>query len=357
MSKRVSMQDIADRLQISKNAVSLALNGKPGVSEETRELVIGLARKLHYGKMAEPAGKSTESKNILVFIPEYIRSDSYFYNEIYWSVDYRASQRGYTAVMGTITDEMQENNEMPTVYGGLDFCGFLLVGVFRTEYVQFLMQQETPMLSLDHIYYGLDLKCVVTANIEGAYYITQKVIAHNHTEIGFIGSYNMTSSIFERWCGFQKALMEAGLPVKQEYVIGDSSPLSTLLSDPQELAVSLSHMEKLPTAFVCGGDRIAIAAIEALKQLGYKVPQDISVVGFDDIEIGKFSEPKLTTMHVRRKSLGRMAVDLLIQEKENHRVAGISSLIPTFVSRDSLIWYVGSGKNPEGREEEPSPEE
>ena len=350
MSKRVSMQDIADRLQISKNAVSLALNGKPGVSEETRELVVGLAKKLHYGKLSYKAGSNTESKNILVFIPEYIRSDSYFYNEIYWSIDYRASQRGYTAIMGTITEEMQKNKEMPAVYGGLDFCGFLLVGVFQTEYVQFLMEQKTSIFSVDHIYYGLDLKCVVTANIEGAYYITRKVIAHNHTKIGFIGSYNVTSSIFERWCGFQKAMMEAGIPVNQDYVIGDSSPLQTLLSDPEELYQILSNMKNLPTAFVCGGDRIAIAAMEALKQLGYKIPQDISVVGFDDIELGQFSEPKLTTMHVRRKTLGKMAVDLLIQEKENHRVAGISSLIPKFVGRDSLIWYVGSGKSKEESE-------
>lgn len=81
--KRISMQDIADRLQISKNAVSLALNDKPGVSQETREQVINLARQLNYNNMGHTPSSGSDSKNILVCIPNYIKDDAYFYNDIY----------------------------------------------------------------------------------------------------------------------------------------------------------------------------------------------------------------------------------------------------------------------------------
>jgi LacI family transcriptional regulator/LacI family purine nucleotide synthesis repressor len=335
-NKYTTMQDIADKLQLSKNAVSLALSGKPGVSDETRESVINMARHLDYKQKTNDRADSTGSKNILVCIPSYIQNDLFFYQDIYWSIDYRASQKGYNAVMSIITEDMQRSKQLPPICNEMDFVGYLLVGIFDEHYVRFLQQRSPSILSVDHIYYGVDVKSVVTANIEGSYIITKKVIECNHTEIGFVGSYSMTSSIFERWCGFQKALNDAGLPMKQEYIINDNSPLSVLLSDSTEMKQKLLALKSMPTAFVCGGDRIAIAVIDALKQIGYVVPRDISVVGFDDIELSSFIEPKLTTMHVNRKQMGLLAVDLLLKSNDSKTQIGTYSLKPDYICRHSL---------------------
>ena len=191
---------------------------------------------------------------------------------------------------------------------------------------------------MDHNYYGIAIPTVGTANMAGAYQITQKVIGYNHTEIGFIGSCNMTSSIYERWCGFQRALQEAGLFCRPEYNILDDSPLGILLSDASDILQKLQTFSRMPTAFVCGGDRIAIAAVQALKQLGYRVPQQVSVVGFDDIELASYVEPHLTTMHVKRREMGVQAVDLLLKLCAGKAVAGVSLLEPAYVCRDSLVW-------------------
>lgn len=335
--KRVSMQDIADRLQLSKNAVSLALNGKAGVSDETRSMVISLAQKLNYNNMGVESA-SAASKNILVFIPDYIRDDSFFYNGIYWAIEQRASQKGFNAVMAVITNDMQQKNVLPPVFNEMDFAGFLLVGVLNESYVKYLSQLPPALVSVDHNYYGVPVPAVGTANLMGAYQITQKVIGYNHTEIGFIGSSNMTSSIYERWCGFQRALQEAGLPCRPEYSIHDDSPLGILLSDPSDILEKLRKFPRMPTAFVCGGDRIAVATIHALKQLGYQVPQQVSVVGFDDIELASYVEPRLTTMHVKRKEMGMQAVDLLLKLCAGKAVAGVSLLEPEYICRDSLVW-------------------
>lgn len=341
---RISMQDIADRLQISKNAVSLALRGKPGVSDETRELVIALAKKLNYNSMGDAPAINAESRNLLVFIPSYIRNDSYFYNDIYWSIDNRASQKGYNAVLATVSDEIQKSKTLPPIANELDFAGFIVIGVLDEDYVRFLLRQQTSLLSVDHLYYGLEVKSIVTANIEGAYHITQKVIGYGHKKIGFVGPYGMTSSIYERWCGFQKAMQDADLAICPEHIINDHSPLSSLLSDPEEVLQRLSGIQNMPTAFVCGGDRIAIATIEALKTLGCKVPQQVSVVGFDDIEISKYVEPKLTTMRVRRKEMGRLAVDYLLQSREGKMSAEMYALKPDYIGRNSLFWAPKRGK-------------
>lgn len=333
-SKKTTMQDIADRLNISKNAVSLALNNKPGVSEETRQMVLSLATKLNYEFSRNSS--SLSSKNILVFIPEYIRDDSHFYNDIYWSVDYYSDRIGYIAIMTTITEEMQRNKSLPKIAEEISFIGILLVGVFDELYISFLENKCENILSIDHSYYDQPVPSVVTANLEGAYVLTKHVISCGHKKIGFIGSIHSTSSLYERWCGFNKALKDFNITTGKNYNIQKPSPLNVLLSDPEELKSAIEDLEELPTAFICGGDRIAIACIEALRMLSLKVPEDISVVGFDDIEMAKYIQPPLTTMHVRRKEMGHVAVKQIIKQSVEKLQPDRISLAPSLILRSSL---------------------
>lgn len=334
--KKVSMKDIAERLNISKNAVSLALNGKPGVSESTRDQVLDLARKLNY------AGFTTDDsayncRNILVFIPEYIKDDSFFYNDIYWSIDNYSKSHGYNSVMATISSQMQENMSLPSILTQLNIAGFVLVGIFNENYVKFILKQNIKTISVDHYYSNLNMDCIVTANLEGAYTLTKKVIEMGHTKIGFVGSINVTSSIFERWCGYQKALIYSDIKINYEYSITKTSPLGILLHDPDELYDELKRLNELPTAFVCGGDRIAIALLEALKKLGISVPEDISIVGFDDIALSSFVSPKLTTMQVKRKELSKVAVNHLLNKSDIDDENVKLSIYPEYIERESLI--------------------
>jgi len=335
-TNKITMQDIADRLNISKNSVSLALNGKPGVSDETRELIVSLAHKLGY---SVPENKSPDScNNILVFIPEYIIDDRYFYNDIYWSVDHYSKKYGYNAIMTTITAEMQDNNLLPKICSEIPFIGILLIGILQDDYVRHLTDKYKYVLSVDNCYYALSIPCVVTANMEGAYTLTKEVIRLGHSNIGFIGSTAMTSSIYERWCGFNLAMQETGLSAENGFNIKHDSPLGVLLSDPDELLCFLKEMPKLPTAFICGGDRIAIACINALKQLGYRIPEDISVVGFDNIEIGQYITPTLTTMNVKRREMGKVAVSELLKMARKQEFQQRTSLFPEYVKRESLLY-------------------
>lgn len=331
---KVTMQDIADRLNISKNSVSLALSGKPGVSDETRDLIISLASKLGYSLPNK--SNPSKSNNILVFIPEYIRDDRYFYNDICWSIDKYSKKNGLNAIMTTITNEFQTNKILPEICNNIPFIGIIIIGILTESYVRFLYRKYENIVILDNNYYSLPIPCIVTANIEGAYTLTRNVIANGHSNIGFIGSTSMTSSIYERFCGFKLALKEADISNNEQYNILQNSPLNILLSDQNELLSILKEMEHLPTAFVCGGDRIAIACIGALKSLGYRIPEDISVVGFDDIELGHFITPPLTTMHVNRDEMGRLAV--LELTRTNHKQAHNKKicLYPEYIKRDSL---------------------
>lgn len=329
--KKVSMQDIADRLDISKNAVSLALNGKSGVSEQTRELILQMAQRMNYTGAAH---RQTSNK-ILVIIPDYIRFDRYFYHEVYWSIETHAKQKGYVAILSSVSEEMQNNNQVPPIFDDMDFWGIIIVGVLPVGYVKYLQSLTAHMVSVDQCYHELDVDTVMTGNIQGSYNLTKYMIDAGHKTIGFAGPIGVTASIYERWCGYQQAMLHAGLPIIQKNCILTPSPLSSLMSDPDEIITELQKMDTFPTAWICGGDCIAITLIEVLRSLGYSVPKDISVAGFDNIEASRYITPPLTTVDVNRNQLGSMAVDLLIQNSYPPLLKTKTSICPSLVIRSS----------------------
>ena len=331
--KKVSMQDIADRLDLSKNAVSLALNGKEGVSEQTRELVLQMARRMNY---AAPSAHRQVSNKILVIIPEYIRYDHYFYHDVYWAIETHAKKKGYVAILSSVSEEMQRQNQVPPIFQEMDFFGIIAVGVLPAGYMEYLQSLTAHMVSVDQGYPELAVNTVVTENLQGSYQLTRYLIDAGHRRIGFVGSIDTTSSIYERWCGFQQAMLHAGLPVIRKHCILTASPLTSLLSDRDEIMGGLQEMDGFPTAWVCGGDRMAVTLIEALHRLGYSVPGDISVAGFDNIEAGRFITPPLTTVDVNRTQMGNTAVDLLLQSSNGSCPKTKISIYTSLVIRSSV---------------------
>jgi len=332
--KKVSMQDIADALGISKYAVSLALNGKNGVSEKTRTAVIQMATQMNYASMG--ASSDEASQKIMVLVPEYIRDDHFFYNVIYWTLDLEVAARGYQAISAVVTAQMQADGELPPLYRVMSFAGVILVGVFEESYVKLLRASTDYLVAVDQSYSSLDVDSVVSDNIHGSYQITKYLIGQGHSKIGYVGSITMTDSIFERWCGYRKAMIEANLPIVEDYSILAPSALNDLLSDADELLGLLKQYREYPTAWVCGGDRIAVGLINAIQSLHLRVPDDMSVVGFDNIEAGQLVRPALTTVNVKRKRMASLAVEVLLGRLDGAR-GPLKYVIPTdLVIRDSV---------------------
>jgi LacI family transcriptional regulator/LacI family purine nucleotide synthesis repressor len=328
----VTMQDIADKLGISKNAVSLALNGKAGVGEELRKTVVQTAQLLNYARMGEDR---SSTHNILILIPEYIRNDEYFYSKIYWSIERESRARGFNVVTCTVTEVNEKNLSLPDLSTVLEFRGMILVGVVSREYLRFIQGLGLGLVLVDHYYDDIPVDSVVTDNIAGTCNITKYLLDLGHTELGFIAPVNMTSSFNERWTGFRKALKDAGVPLREEFCALASSPLASLLSSEAELHAIIERLGGSPTAWVCGNDRIAVALLNVLHGQGKRIPEDVSVVGFDDIDLAACVIPNLTTVHVDRESMGKLAIEKLLTSGEAGHVVSRSSLFTSIVIRKS----------------------
>lgn len=331
--KKVSMQDIAARLGISKNAVSLALNSKPGVSEELRKMVLKAAEELNYGSFGDNKKKSNY---ILVLIPEYIINDKIFYFEIFWSIEKHTKHHGYHSIVSSVTKEMEERLLLPEMFYEINFSGIMAVGVMDKTFVKKLGSTNLPLVIVDNYYDDLPLNAVVTANIEGAYTITKYLVDNGHREIGFIAPIATTASFYERWCGYNRAMLEAGLQVNASYCITQSSPIEISLTDAEPIKSCINKLDRLPTAWFCGNDRIALTLAGLMLEKGINVPEDVSIAGFDDIEAANLVTPGLTTMNVNKTLLGVKAVDLLLKKIKRNEEKEVVKIFSELVVRSSV---------------------
>ena len=307
--EKVTMQKIADTLGVSKNAVSLALSGKAGVGEELRKRILSTAIDLGY----RLPSRQQEARNFLVLVPQYISGDRVFYYDIFWSIERAAGGLGCHAVMASVTPDMEENLALPGLCQTMSFAGVLPVGVFQKKYISMLAALGMPVVCVDNSYDGVMVDAVVSANIEGSCQVMQHLIDLGHRNIGYIGSTGMTASLFERWVGYSKAMHDNGIPVREEFSLTRPSPLTELLSDLEGLTAFVSSLEELPTAWFCGGDYIACSLMTVLSAKGIRVPEDVSVAAFDDIDAARVVAPGLTTVHVHREEMGTEAVKLLMR--------------------------------------------
>jgi len=333
-SQKVTMNDIAKQLNISKNAVSLALSNKKGVSDSLRKKVLDTARQMNYGNYMTPDEKSS---CVVSIVPEYIHNDAYFYSDIFWSIEKEAQKRGFISIMSGISASTERDLILPQIPPEMENKGYLVIGIVSDDYIDKLLQTGSSVISVDISHHDTQVRSITASNLPGGYTATKYLIEKGHKRIGFIGPIYSAQSIYERWCGFCQAMDVHGLKIEPGYnVIGNKNEFK--LFDTVETIESLVNtIDKYPTAWFCAGDRIAAALINILTRKGIHIPDDISIIGFDDIPMSQLLLPALTTMSIDRKLMGKLALDALLDSKQND-IQNINIPV-TLIERDSVLSF------------------
>jgi DNA-binding LacI/PurR family transcriptional regulator len=196
------------------------------------------------------------------------------------------------------------------------------------------MSIDIPVLLLDSYFLNINANYVIIDNVSGVYKATKHLLEHGHRKIGYLKSSVTIQNFKERYEGYAKALFESGLTPDPAFTV---DLLPTMDGAYEDMMRVLSGKLRLPTAFVADNDIIAFGAIKALKENNIKIPDDVSVVGFDDMPFCTIIEPKLTTINVDKNALGQLAVDSLIQMIDGKkRIFFKTALGVTLVQRDSV---------------------
>lgn len=310
MSK-VRLADIAEKIGVSVVTVHNALSSQKGVSEELRQRIKKEAEAMGYRSYKTSYESKANYKKIGVIIAEnYLAQYATFYWKMYQELTIAASEKGCFTIIEVLKKEEEKKTlEMPKIVTEQNIEGLIVIGEIDKHYIEKIKETlNAPMVFLD--FYDKDLAedAVITDNFYGMYLLTEYLFKNGMKDIGFIGSIYETSSIMDRYCGYMKSMIEHKKTIHQEWVIADRDKMGQ---------VAFDLPEKLPEAFVCNCDLIAGMLILKLKEKGYRVPEDISVVGFDNYLYPGFTDMKITTYEVNTKAMTKVALEKVLKQIKN----------------------------------------
>lgn len=303
--KKPSMRDIGREIGVSVATVSKAMAGKPGMSEEMRRRILDKAEEMGYQLPASGGEDAQKSVDLGILVPEAFFGANSYYADVYKGLVQQVTEAGHFTLVELIGQEAEETLTLPKMLDHRRVSGIIMLGQPRREYYRMIAQQGIPVVFLDFYDEQASADAVVGDNSYGCYRLTSHLIKNGHSRIGFVGNYRATSSIMDRYLGFYRAMLSHELPVRDEWIIMDRYPDNRLLEE-------LPLPEVLPTAFVCNCDVVARRLINQLSEKGLRVPEDISVTGYDDFEMERAPGPGISTFRVDRYAMVDVAVKTLL---------------------------------------------
>lgn len=308
----VKLKDIADALDVSCVTVSNALSGKKGVSGDVREKILKLAGEMGYDLSRYDKDKTEKISKIGAIVPKkYLEVGVSFYWAMYQMVAYAASKKQAVTMFEVLEAEDEGHGTLPQMVQQKMIDGLIVLGWVGKGYVEKLVEKSgIPVVLLDFCMRDLPCDAVMSGNFTGMYKATRYLLERGHRDIAFVGSIHANENIMDRYYGYRKGLLEAGIEPKKEWLLGDRDIATG------EICVELP--ENMPTAFACNSDLTASHLHDALAAKGYRVPEDVSIVGYDDYLFGHSFAEKLTTYHVDMKRMAKIAVKLLARKMQGN---------------------------------------
>lgn len=311
MSKDVTMRDIAKKLNMSAVSVSKAISGKEGVSAPVRELILKTAAEMGY-VYTSPSLSEAAGKRIGVLVSRTFISDSAFYSQMFNMLSMVFARDGHVCTLEILNHGEEKEGVLPEKVEDGAYDGMVILGPMSDEVMKKLLYMEMPCVYMDNYTVKDSADCVVSDSVFGSHMLTNYLIEKGFKKIAFVGSIKATNSIMDRYLGYLKGMMQNGLEIRKEYIIADR--------DNEGQLCDIEVPWDLPEAFVCNCDETAYHLLEQLRRMKVKVPEDVSVVGFDDYVFATISNPKLTTFRVDMEKMCEAALNLMKEKFVNPHV-------------------------------------
>lgn len=330
MAGVVKLRDIADALQVSIVTVSNALSGKKGVSEAVRTMIVEKADELGYDRSKYRKVPGAGIKIGVVVSDKYLDVGASFYWAMYQQVVYMASKRQSFTMFEVLETEAEKGRELPNLLREDSVDGLIVIGWVERDYIRKMVAAaKVPVVLLD--FYVKDILCdaVMSNNYIGMYKMTRYLIERGHRKIAFAGSVRANENIMDRYFGYRKGMEEFGLSLREDWVLEDR--------DVEFGSMQLKLPKEMPTAFVCNCDLTASILYDKLLKAGYRVPEDVSIVGYDNYLFGHPFADMITTYNVDMEQMAKTAVKILIKKiRGNDRHQGVRYIDSSIVERKSV---------------------
>lgn len=323
-----TLKDIAKRLNLSVSTVSKGLSGASDVSMKTRQLILGTAVKMGY--VPKQVKSDTAPKKICAFIENmgYERVEQFGYDIIIGFKLEAAAKKWDVSLVPIAMNEEQEYNYDEFMISNNYSAGFLLGFNLHNDFLKQLEKTNIPTVLLDNVVYNKRVACVGVDNRQGIFYAVEHLFKLGHRKIAMLNGETVSMVSEERFHGFLSGMKSFGLEADRDLIAnGDYT------SDMAGKYVS-RFVEKGATAIVCASDLIAHGVIRELYRMNVRVPDDMSIVGFDDLPLASYTTPTLTTIRQNRLDIGRNVCLVMEQILKGNCVSRLL-LMPELVKRES----------------------
>ncbi len=333
---KITIAYIARESGVSSTTVSLVLRDKPGISSQTRQRVFAKAQSLGYLSQLAPLPASTEVDTIGLLVkvrPDDLAATNSFYAPILAGIEAVCRRQQINLIYANLpVDEQNVPLELPRLLTEQQINGLILIGMrFKAQFTSILSKATVPYLFVDSYAIDIVVDSVEIANTLGMYEATHFLIQKGHRRIALVGSSpDAFPSIQERRAGYRQAMQESDLePLFVDCSLHEDSATAT--------ATAFLRSDPRVTAIIGSNDMVAIAVMRVAQKLGYRIPEDLSIVGFDNIATTKHTTPALTTVRVDKMGMGRLAAQLLLNRIEYPTSSYVKMVIqPSLIERQSV---------------------
>ena len=308
--KKVTIKDVAKHANASISTVSMVVNNKGYVSDEKRSDIIKSIEELGYVPSASARNLASNKTNNIGFIlhESHFTLSEPFYTRIFLGAEFESKNHNYYVLLSTVTDNYRRGIDTPRLLKERNVDGIIIAGKVSIDLLLEVEESGIPFVLVDYEYKSYPCVTVdnIKASIEAVRYLQQK----GHTRISFIGADIFHPSLSGRYEGYQLAMLKAGISDTKNLVFVEEDEQPTLQTG-YSLGAKLFKSGVKPTAIFCANDAMALGFMKYAEQHGVKIPEDIAIVGFDDVDGAKFSSPTLTTVRVFKEQFGELALRLL----------------------------------------------
>ena len=328
----ITIKDIAKLANVSPSTVSKALNNKGDVSKETKNKIIKLAQEHHFSPNAFGKGlKSQTSENIgVIFCREMLPSSGNpFFSRILEGIEAELAINNYNLFLQLIPESRQDI--LPKMVRQRQVDGLILVGIFQEDFIQNILSNNILVVLIDPKTTINSCSQILIDNEHGAFTATQYLIRNGHRRIGFISDDVERLSFKQRFDGYNNALKYHDIPFNKNLIMTGGSEKG------YDHVKKLLKLEEQPTAIFTSNDLNAINGYKAIQEQNLKIPDDVSIIGFDDIDLAKYATPSLTTIRVYKEELGSIGVRTLLKMIHGENNTPITTIVPTrLIERESV---------------------
>ncbi|MGC9093825.1 MAG: LacI family DNA-binding transcriptional regulator, partial [Bacteroidota bacterium] len=325
----------ARRAGTAVSTASLVVNKKGYVSAEVRKRVLNAVEELRYqpNRHARALARNSTGNIGFVVAEEHFSKVEPFYTKVFLGTEFEARQYDYYILLTTVPKNYKSSC-VPRFIREKSVDGVVFAGKLSEGYVHAALNNDILVVVIDYRYPRSKVPTVNIDNVQGGMIAVEHLINLGHKNIAFVGGDFSHPSISQRHEGYRKALEIGGLKYREK-LVSVNEPGTGPDDGYRATAGVLKSKTKFTALFACN-DAVAIGAIRALKEHGLEVPKDVSVVGFDDVELSSHIDPKLTTLRVQKEELGATALRILAQSLKTERRVISSTLIePELIVRDS----------------------